>query len=156
MWTVLLALCPSTESLTHWSTSTPSTPHSLNLFILGLGSGDMTPQCFCVQCRRKSLLLWTQTQYWLKTTAEMCPLWDTNHFSSYRFCIYFITLGFILLWWNESWSNVLIWFCHQSSVTQLLSSHMYLLIVTAINCVQLLWFTCFGCVLTLTLTAVWV
>ena len=51
MWTVLLALCPSTESpLTHWSTSTPSTPPSLNLCILALhstGSG-LVPQCLCV------------------------------------------------------------------------------------------------------------
>lgn len=50
-WTILLAVCPSTESpLAHSSTSTPSTLRSLNLFILDLGSGltSPAPQCLCV------------------------------------------------------------------------------------------------------------
>ena len=225
MWTVLLALCPSTESpLTHWSTSTPSTPHSLNLFILGLDSGHLVPQCLCVQCRRKSKPLqcisflyllgverltnstvrfisrfcghgfrfdicwflgksimscivrlklkeWGSltfdTSLWQslrfasvvnekkKLRVPMNPTVHTRPWQAYRTgqiflmnCstpnIYFITLGFILLWWNESLSNVLIRFHHQSSVTQLLKSHMYLLIVTYKLCpapliIHMLW-----------------
>ncbi len=60
MWTILLALCRFTEfPLTHWPTCTPSTPHSPNLFTPGSGSGPTgrVPQCLCVLCRRKRLLL---------------------------------------------------------------------------------------------------
>uniref|UniRef100_A0A4W6CPT4 NACHT domain-containing protein n=1 Tax=Lates calcarifer TaxID=8187 RepID=A0A4W6CPT4_LATCA len=46
------ACCKS--PLTLCSTSTPSTPHSLNLCILGLGSGGLVPHCLCVQCSRVS------------------------------------------------------------------------------------------------------
>lgn len=66
LWTVPLARCPSTQSpLTHWSTSTPSTPLSLNPFILGSGSGltGLVPQCLCVLYRTESLLLLEQHFY---------------------------------------------------------------------------------------------
>lgn len=50
-WTGLLVICPSTESpLTQWSTSTPSTAHSLNLSILHLDlSQSVTHQFLCVR-----------------------------------------------------------------------------------------------------------
>lgn len=59
MWTVMLVFCPSTDSpLTHLSTFKPSAPHSLSLYIQGLGLGQVgLVHCLCVLCRRESLLL---------------------------------------------------------------------------------------------------
>ena len=82
MWTVLLALCPSTESpLTLWSTSTPSTPHSLKLFILGLASGLVVPQCPCAECK-ECLLLEKHSDCWTDSSVCTClSLSLTNTFS---------------------------------------------------------------------------
>lgn len=51
MWTALLAFCPSMHSsLEHCFHSTPSTPHSLNLFILVLGLVyGLVPRCIFVE-----------------------------------------------------------------------------------------------------------
>lgn len=61
MWIVQLAFCPSIQSPpTHWFTSTPSTLHSLNLFIQRLDlrrKHCLVLQCLCVLCRGESLLM---------------------------------------------------------------------------------------------------
>ena len=94
MWTVLLGLCPSTESpLTHWSTSTPSAPHSLSLCMLGLQSGVLV-HSLCVICRTDSLSCgqklcwlkiscWNQTSHTLHCEADLSQTQTLNHFSFY-------------------------------------------------------------------------
>lgn len=56
MSTLLITVCPSTRCPpTVWSTSTPSAPRSLILFILALPSSPLVPPCLCGQ--NKCLLL---------------------------------------------------------------------------------------------------
>lgn len=76
MWTFLLAFCPSTASpLTHWSTSTPSTPHSLNLSYLGLGyTGPvLVPQCsWCELSVERLLLAEKLSPCWTDSSVSTC------------------------------------------------------------------------------------
>lgn len=71
-WTVLLALGPFTESpLTHGSSSTPSTPHSLNRSVLG----------FCFTGFYSSSVLWivTSSLHGKMREETFCPSWTVRY-----------------------------------------------------------------------------